>query len=77
MGEETLTVPCYGGVLAGPDRLRQMFNDADTEVLRLIIGAPEETELLSGAKSKSNMSQVYPADPTPLPKDLAGVAIPL
>jgi len=27
--------------LAGPDQLRQVFNDTDAEVLWLIIGAPE------------------------------------
>ena len=46
VGDETLTVPKYGGVLVGPDQLRQVFNDTDTEVLWLIIGAPEELEFL-------------------------------
>ncbi len=32
-----LTVSRHGGVLAGPDWLRQMFNDTDAEVLWLII----------------------------------------
>ena len=34
VGDETLTVPKYGGVLVGPDELRQVFNDTDAEVLR-------------------------------------------
>src|SRR5215510_9825540 len=42
IGEETLTVPRYGAVLVGPDQLRQVFNDTDTDTLWLIIGAPEE-----------------------------------
>jgi hypothetical protein len=46
VGGETLTVPRYGGVLVGPDQLRQVFNDTDAEVLWLIVGAPEETEFL-------------------------------
>jgi hypothetical protein len=33
VGEEKLTVPKHGGVLVGPDQLRQVFNDTDTEVL--------------------------------------------
>jgi mannose-6-phosphate isomerase-like protein (cupin superfamily) len=43
VGDETLTVPRYGGVLVGPDQLRQVFNDTNAQVLWLIIGAPEET----------------------------------
>jgi mannose-6-phosphate isomerase-like protein (cupin superfamily) len=45
VGEETLTVPRYGGVLVGPNELRQVFNDTDGEVLWLIVGAPEEVEI--------------------------------
>jgi len=60
-------------VLVGPDQLRQVFNDADTEALWLIVGAPEETELLPGANTKPDMSLIYPVDPKQLPKELAGV----
>jgi len=74
VGEETLTVPPYGGVLVGPDQLRQVFNDTDAEVLWLIIGAPEEPEFLQGSKSTGmDLSLIYPTDPTQLPKELAGV----
>jgi mannose-6-phosphate isomerase-like protein (cupin superfamily) len=76
VGDETLTVPRYGGVLVGPDQLRQVFNDTDAEVLWLIIGAPEELEFLPGAKTKPDMSLIYPTDPTQLPKELAGVEWP-
>jgi mannose-6-phosphate isomerase-like protein (cupin superfamily) len=76
VGEETLTVPKYGGVLVGPDQLRQVFNDTDAEVLWLIIGAPEELEFLQGSKAKMDLSLVYPTDPTQLPKELAGVQWP-
>jgi mannose-6-phosphate isomerase-like protein (cupin superfamily) len=72
VGDETLTVPHYGGVLVGPDQLRQVFNDTAAEVLWLIIGAPEETEFLPGAQSKPEMSLIYPVDPKQLPKELAG-----
>lgn len=50
VGDEALTVPKYGGVLVGPEQLRQVFNDTDAEVLWLIVAAPEETEFLPGAK---------------------------
>jgi len=55
VGDETLTVPRYGGVLVGPDPLRQVFNDTDAEVLWLIIGAPEELELLPSAPTKPDL----------------------
>ena len=76
MGNETLTVPKYGGVLVGPDQLRQVFNDTNAVVLWLIVGAPEETEFLPGAKTKPDMSLIYPVDPKQLPKELAGVKCP-
>lgn len=77
VGEATLTVPKYGGVLVGPDQLRQVFNDTDAEVLWLIVGAPEELEFLQGSKSTGmDLKLIYPTDPTQLPKELAGVPWP-
>ena len=76
VSDETLTVPRYGGVLVGPDQLRQVFNDTDAEVLWLIIGAPEELELLPTAATKPDLSLIYPVDPKQLPKELAGVEWP-
>jgi len=76
VGDDTLTVPTHCGVLVGPNQLRQVFNDTDSEVLWLIIGAPEELELLPGAKTKPDMSLIYPVDPQQLPKELAGVEWP-
>ena len=76
VGEETLTVPRHGGVLVGPDQLRQVFNDSNAEVLWLIIGAPEEVEFLQGSKSQMDLSLIYPVDPKQLPKELAGVEWP-
>lgn len=76
VGGETLTVPKYGGVLVGPDQLRQVFNDTDEEVLWLIIGGPEELEFLKGSKSDMNLSLIYPVDPTQLPKELEGAVWP-
>ncbi len=76
VGNETLTVPKYGGVLVEPDQLRQVFNDTDEEVLWLIIGGPEELEFVQGSKSKIDLSLFYPTDPTQLPKELDGVVWP-
>jgi mannose-6-phosphate isomerase-like protein (cupin superfamily) len=75
-GEATLTVRKYGGVLVGPDQLRQVFNDTDAEVLWLILGAPEELEFLQGSKSPMDLSLIYPVDPKQLPKELAGAVWP-
>jgi mannose-6-phosphate isomerase-like protein (cupin superfamily) len=76
VGDETLTVPRYGGVLVGPGQLRQVFNDTDDEVLWFIVGAPEEREFLQGSKSKIDLSLIYPVDPTQLPNELVGVEWP-
>ena len=76
VGEETLTVPRYGGVLVGPEQLRQVFNDTGIEVLWLIIGAPEELEFLQGSKSEMDLSLIYPTDPTQLPAELDGIEWP-
>ena len=76
VGDDTLTVPTYGGVLVGPGQLRQLFNDTESDVLWLIVGAPEEVEFLPGAKTKPDMSLIYPVDPKQLPGELAGVEWP-
>jgi len=68
VGDETLSVPKYGGVLVGPNQLRQVFNDTEEEVLWLIIGAPEEPQ----PGQTIDMSLLYPVDPKQLPKELAG-----
>ncbi len=76
IGDETLTVPRYGSVLVGPNQLRQVFNDTKEETLWLIIGAPEELELLPGAKNRPDLSLIYPVDPTQLPNELSGTQWP-
>ena len=76
IGDRTLTVPKYGGVLVGPDQLRQVFNDTDVDALWLVVGAPEELEFLQGSKSKMDLSLIYPTDPKQLPKELAGAVWP-
>jgi len=65
IGEQTLTVPKQGGVLVGPKELRQVFNDTETEVLWLIIGAPEK-ELEAGETPEPKL--LYPVDPKQLPQ---------
>lgn len=76
VGDDTLTVPKHGGVLVGPNQLRQVFNDTECKVLWLIVGAPEELEFLPGAKTQPDMLLIYPVDPNQLPPELAGVEWP-
>ncbi|HUL54162.1 MAG TPA: cupin domain-containing protein [Opitutaceae bacterium] len=73
VGDETLTVPRYGGVWVKPSLLRQVFNDTESEVLWLIVGAPE-AELDPG--QAMDMRLFYPVDPRQLPAELQGVQWP-
>ena len=73
IGDETLTVPRYGGVLVGPSQLRQVFNDTDQETLWLITGAPDAE---FGPSGKPDLSLIYPTDPKQLPAELKGVVWP-
>ena len=69
-------MPKYGGILVAPEALRQVFNDTEAEVLWLIVGAPEEAGFLPDARTKPDMSLIYPVDPKQLPKELAGAEWP-
>ena len=73
VGEETLTVPPLGGVFFGPSVLRQVFNDSDSEVLWLIVGAPEKE---FEPDEVGNMSLIYPVEPMQLPPEFEGAAWP-
>jgi mannose-6-phosphate isomerase-like protein (cupin superfamily) len=73
VGEDTLTIPRYGGVLVGPSMVRQIFNDSDADTLWLVVGAPEkELEV----HEIGNMSLFYPVEPTQLPPELEGAVWP-
>lgn len=69
VGEETLTVPQHGGIHVGPNILRQVFNDTRSEVLWLIVGAPDAE---FGPTGKPDLSLIYPVDPKQLPQELEG-----
>jgi mannose-6-phosphate isomerase-like protein (cupin superfamily) len=73
VNEETITVQRFGGVLVAPKLLRQVFNDTESEVLWLIVGAPE-AELKPGQERDQTL--FYPIDPKQLPKELDGVVWP-
>ena len=71
--DETLTVPKHGGVLVGPQLLRQVFNDSESDVLWLIVGAPEKEFEVGETHDPNNY---YPVDPMQLPKELEGAVWP-
>jgi hypothetical protein len=73
IADRTITVPKHGGVLVRPELLRQVFNDTETEVLWLIIGAPEK-ELEPDEVLDQKL--VYPTDPKQLPLELDGIVWP-
>jgi len=73
IADQTITVPRHGGVLVGPELLRQVFNDTDAEVLWLIVGAPEK-ELEPGEELDQKL--LYPVDPKQLPSELGGTIWP-
>ena len=73
IADQTVTVPKHGGVLVGPALVRQVFNDTETEVLWLIVGAPER-ELETG--QEMDWKLIYPTDPKQVPPELAGAAWP-
>lgn len=73
VGDATLTIPKYGAVLVGPESMRQIFNDTDSDTLWLIVGAPEQE---FGPGESFDMKRFWPVDPRQLPKELAGVEWP-
>ena len=62
VGDETLTVPKYGGVLIAPDQLRQVFNDTDDEVCTVALPrlTPEQRQanLEKAAASRRERAEV-------------------
>ena len=70
INEQTIIVQRHGGVLVGPKLLRQVFNDTESEVMWLIIGAPE-AELEPGEEHDKKL--FYPIDPKQSPKELNGI----
>ena len=72
IGENSLTIPKYGGVWVKPEVLRQPFNDTNEDTLWLVVGGPEELEYLPGSGQNPDMSLLYPVDPKQLPPELAG-----
>jgi mannose-6-phosphate isomerase-like protein (cupin superfamily) len=73
VGDETLTVSKHGGVLVGPQVMRQVFNDTEADVLWLILGAPDQE---FGPGEEFDLRLFWPTDPTQLPRELEDVEWP-
>ena len=68
-----MTVLQHDGVLIGPRLLRQVFNDTQSDVPWLIIGAPEAEFL---PDESQDISVYCPFDPKQPPAKLAGAEWP-
>jgi mannose-6-phosphate isomerase-like protein (cupin superfamily) len=73
VGQESLPIPKHGGVLVGPETLRQIFNDTDADTLWLVVGAPDAE---FDPDEKFDLKHFYPLDPTQLPPELTPAAWP-
>jgi uncharacterized cupin superfamily protein len=69
----TYTMKKHEGLHVWPEQMRQIFNDSETEVTWLIVGAPDN-EIPKG--EKPDLSKFYPSDPQELPPELQGVPWP-
>ena len=65
----THTIQRHEAIHVWPEQMRQIFNDNETEVTWLIIGAPDD-EIPQG--EKPDLSLFYPSDPKELPPELLG-----
>jgi len=73
VGEETLTVPCHGGSWSDRARCARSSNDTDSDVLWLIVGAPEaELE----PHERGDLSLVLPGRSQAAPAELTGIECP-
>jgi len=73
ISDQTITLPKFGGVLVGPALLRQVFNDTESDVLWLIVGAPEKE---SEPGEVLDEKLVYPVNPKQLPLELDRITWP-
>jgi len=71
-----VTVPKYGGVLVGPDQLRQVFNDTDAEVLWFIIRRAGGTGISARLKIADGPLAHLPGRPKTTTEGAGGVEWP-
>ena len=68
--DELLTLAPLSAVRVDPDRVRQVFNDTDADVLWLVVGAPPELANTLEMTAEQ-LAHMYPDGPKALPPELA------
>jgi uncharacterized cupin superfamily protein len=71
VGEETLTLAPGDSLFAGPETLRQLFNDTDADALWLVVGAPPEMASTL-EMTDEDIAWRYPDGLKALPPELKG-----
>src|SRR4051812_23163858 len=69
---EVLTLRPVSALLVEPEHVRQLFNEADTDSLWLIVGAPREGVSSTLEMSEEQLAAMYPDGPKALPPELGG-----
>jgi quercetin dioxygenase-like cupin family protein len=69
---EVLTLARLDTLLVEPDRVRQLFNDTDSDQLWLVVGAPPEAISSTLEMSEEQLRHMYPDGPKALPPELQG-----
>ena len=70
--DELITLEPLSAVLVEPEHVRQLFNDADSDALWLVAGAPREGVSSTLEMSERQLSAMYPDGPKALPPELGG-----
>jgi len=73
IGEQTLTGAKAGRRAPGTERLRQVFNDTETEVLLAYHRPPRRRKLEAGETPEPKL--LYPVDPKQLPSIVGGSCV--
>ena len=70
IADELHTLEPLSSALVEPDVVRQVFNDTDTDVLWLVVGAPQEAANTL-EMTPEQLAALYPDGPKALPPELA------
>ena len=70
--DEVLTLGPLSALLVGPEHVRQLFNDSDSDALWLVVGAPREGVSSTLEMTEDQLAAMYPDGPKALPPELGG-----
>jgi quercetin dioxygenase-like cupin family protein len=70
IGEEVLTMEPLDCLLVGPETVRQLFNDTDTDQLWLVVGAPPIEVASTLEMDEAQVRRLYPDGLKALPPEL-------